>query len=44
MALEDAPPLKQQIVNSRSFKKRVTHLEDMQQAVKPYGTYAAVKH
>ena len=33
MALEDAPPPKQQIVNSRSLGQRVTELEYMQQAV-----------
>ncbi|HAU5565740.1 TPA: translesion error-prone DNA polymerase V subunit UmuC [Serratia fonticola] len=43
LALEDAPPPKQQIVNSRSFGQRVTHLEDMQQAVVLYATRAAEK-
>lgn len=43
LALEDAPPPKQQIVNSRSFGQRVTHLEDMQQAVVLYATRAAKK-
>lgn len=43
LALEDVPPPKQQIVNSRSFGQRVTHLEDMQQAVVLYATRAAEK-
>lgn len=43
IALEDAPPPKQQIVNSRSFGERVTQLEDMQQAVVLYATRAAEK-
>lgn len=43
LALEDAPPPKQQIVNSRSFGQRVTQLEDMQQAVVLYATRAAEK-
>ncbi|ORM61183.1 DNA polymerase V subunit UmuC [Pantoea rodasii] len=43
LALEDAPPPKQQIVNSRSFGQRVTHLEDIQQAVVLYATRAAEK-
>ncbi|WP_256448501.1 translesion error-prone DNA polymerase V subunit UmuC [Pantoea sp. GbtcB22] len=43
LALEDAPPPKQQIVNSRSFGQRVTHLEDMQQALVLYATRAAEK-
>jgi DNA polymerase V len=43
LALEDAPPPKQQIVNSRSFGQRVTRLEDMQQAVVLYATRAAEK-
>ncbi|WGK60054.1 translesion error-prone DNA polymerase V subunit UmuC [Pantoea sp. SS70] len=43
LALEDAPLPKQQIVNSRSFGQRVTHLEDMQQAVVLYATRAAEK-
>jgi len=33
LALEDMPPAKQQIVNSRSFGQCVTQLEEMQQAV-----------
>lgn len=43
LALEDAPPPKQQIVNSRSFGQRITRLEDMQQAVVLYATRAAEK-
>ena len=43
LALEDAPPPKQQIVNSRSFGQRVTELEHMQQAVVLYATRAAEK-
>ncbi|WP_138919666.1 translesion error-prone DNA polymerase V subunit UmuC [Pantoea agglomerans] len=43
LALEDAPPPKQQIVNSRSFGQRVTQLEEMQQAVVLYATRAAEK-
>ena len=43
LALEDAPPAKQQILNSRSFGERVTELEDMQQAVVAYATRAAEK-
>ncbi|WNK74242.1 translesion error-prone DNA polymerase V subunit UmuC (plasmid) [Pantoea agglomerans] len=43
LALEYAPPPKQQIVNSRSFGQRVTQLEDMQQAVVLYATRAAEK-
>jgi len=43
IALEDVPPPKQQIVNSRSFGERVTRLEDMQQAVVLYATRATEK-
>lgn len=43
IALEDVPPPKQQIVNSRSFGERVTRLEDMQQAVVLYATCATEK-
>nr|WP_289368160.1 translesion error-prone DNA polymerase V subunit UmuC [Pantoea stewartii] len=43
IALEDAPPPKQQIVNSRSFGERSTQLEDMQQAVVLYATRATEK-
>lgn len=43
LALEDAPPPKQQIVNSRSFGQRITTLDDMQQAVMAYATRAAEK-
>lgn len=43
IALEDAPPAKQQIVCSRSFGQRITELEDMQHAVVTYATRAAEK-
>lgn len=43
IALEDAPPAKQQIVCSRSFGQRITALEDMQHAVVTYATRAAEK-
>ncbi|MFW0699841.1 translesion error-prone DNA polymerase V subunit UmuC [Pantoea sp. R13S299] len=43
LALEDAPPPKQQIVVSRSFGQRVTKPEDMQQAIVTYATRAAEK-
>jgi DNA polymerase V len=43
IALEDAPPPKQQIVCSRSFGQRITGLEDMQHAVVTYATRAAEK-
>lgn len=43
IALEDAPPPKQQIVCSRSFGQRITELEDMQHAVVMYATRAAEK-
>ncbi|EOC0011690.1 translesion error-prone DNA polymerase V subunit UmuC [Cronobacter turicensis] len=43
IALEDAPPAKQQIVCSKSFGQRVTELEDMQHAVVMYATRAAEK-
>lgn len=43
LALEDAPPPKQQIVNSRSFGQRITLLEEMQQAVVLYAIRAAEK-
>ena len=43
LALEDAPPPTQQIVNSRSFGQRVTRREDMQQAVVLSATRAAEK-
>jgi len=43
IALEDAPPPKQHILNSRSFGERVTELEDMQQAIVLYATRAAEK-
>jgi DNA polymerase V len=43
IALEDAPPPKQHILNSRSFGERVTKLEDMQQAIVLYATRAAEK-
>jgi len=43
IALEDAPPPKQHILNSRAFGERVTKLEDMQQAIVLYATRAAEK-
>lgn len=43
IALEEAPPPKQQIVCSRSFGQRITGLEDMQHAVVTYATRAAEK-
>ncbi|MGO4612415.1 DNA polymerase V subunit UmuC, partial [Variovorax sp. 2RAF20] len=43
IALEDAPPPKQHILNSRSFGERVTQLEDMQQAIVMHATRAAEK-
>lgn len=41
LALEDAPPPKQQIVVSRSFGQRVTQPEEMQQAIVTYATRAS---
>ncbi|MDU6441946.1 MAG: translesion error-prone DNA polymerase V subunit UmuC [Pantoea sp.] len=43
IALEDAPPPKQQIVCSKSFGQRINSLEDMQHAVVMYATRAAEK-
>lgn len=43
IALEEAPPTKQQIVCSRSFGERITNLEAMQQAVCQYAERAAEK-
>ena len=43
LALEDAPPAKQQIVVSRSFGQRVTTIAELQQAVVTYATRAAEK-
>lgn len=43
IALEDAPPAKQQIVCSRSFGKRVTTYEAMRQAVCQHAERAAEK-
>jgi len=43
IALEEAPPPKQQIVCSRSFGQRITGLEDMQNAVVTYASRAAEK-
>jgi DNA polymerase V len=43
IALEDAPPPKQQIVCSKSFGQRIVTLEDMQHAVVMYATRAAEK-
>ncbi|HBM9481105.1 translesion error-prone DNA polymerase V subunit UmuC [Pantoea eucrina] len=41
LALEDAPPAKQQIVVSRSFGQRVTTIDELQQGVVTYATRAA---
>ncbi|WP_051261833.1 Y-family DNA polymerase [Desulfovibrio inopinatus] len=41
--LEHAPPPKKSIMVSRSFGRRVTHLEDMREAVASYTTRAANK-
>lgn len=43
LALEDAPPAKQQIVVSRSFGQRVATIDELQQAVVTYATRAAEK-
>ncbi|MBD8234894.1 translesion error-prone DNA polymerase V subunit UmuC, partial [Pantoea agglomerans] len=43
LALEDAPPPKQQIVVSRSFGQRVTSIDELQQAIVTYATRAAEK-
>nr|WP_240042592.1 hypothetical protein [Pantoea agglomerans] len=43
LALEDAPPPKQQIVVSRSFGQRVTNIDELQQAIVTYATRAAEK-
>ncbi|HBV91232.1 MAG TPA: DNA polymerase V subunit UmuC [Pantoea sp.] len=43
IALEDAPPPKQNILNSRSFGEKITDLEDMKQAVTLYATRAGEK-
>lgn len=43
IALEDAPPPKQQIVCSKSFGQRIIKMEDMQHAVVMYATRAAEK-
>ncbi len=43
IALEDAPPPKQNILNSRSFGEKITELEDMKQAVTLYATRAGEK-
>lgn len=43
LALEDAPPSKQQIVVSRSFGQRVTSIEELQQAIVTYATRASEK-
>jgi len=41
--LEEVPPIKQQIVCSKSFGQRITELEDLQHAVVMYATRAAEK-
>jgi len=43
IAMEDAPPPKQNILNSRSFGERITELVNMKQAVVLYATRAAEK-
>jgi len=43
IALEEAPPAKQQIVCSRSFGQRITTLEEMRQAICQYAERAAEK-
>ena len=43
ISLEDAPPVKQQIVCSRSFGERITEFEEMRQAVCQYAERAAEK-
>lgn len=43
LALEDAPPAKQQIVVSRSFGQRVATIDELQQAVVTYASRAAEK-
>ena len=43
IALEDAPPPKQQIMCSRSFGQRVTSIDEMREAVCSYATRAAEK-
>lgn len=43
IALEDAPPPKQQIMCSKSFGQRIVALEDMQHAVVTYAARAAEK-
>ena len=43
IAMEQAPPPKQQIISSRSFGKLVTDLESLRQAVSAYTARAAEK-
>ena len=43
IALEDAPPPKQQIMYSRSFGQRVTSIDEMREAICSYATRAAEK-
>ncbi|MBT0722537.1 translesion error-prone DNA polymerase V subunit UmuC [Rosenbergiella collisarenosi] len=43
IALEDAPPPKQQIMCSRSFGQRIVSIDDMREAVCSYATRAAEK-
>ncbi|UYU30258.1 Y-family DNA polymerase [Siccibacter colletis] len=43
LGIEEFAPLKQEIVNSRSFGERITEYEDMRQAVCTYASRAAEK-
>lgn len=43
LGLEEYAPLKQEIVNSRSFGERITEYEDMRQAICTYASRAAEK-
>ncbi|MGV7093785.1 Y-family DNA polymerase [Siccibacter turicensis] len=43
LGLEEFAPLKQEIVNSRSFGERITEYEDMRQAICTYASRAAEK-
>lgn len=43
LAMEDAPPPKQQIISSKSFGQRIVRLEDMQHALCTFASRAAEK-
>lgn len=43
ISLEEAPPMKQQIVVSRSFGQRITEFDDIRQAISQYAQRAAEK-